>query len=429
MQNERSLSESEHNELSGFLNGDYSSHSWETHSDTIAEKKTDRSVFLHHGTGIPHKIRSFFGITDLNPGEHKPITLWYQNNHYDAYLKMTSLDSPRSQMHWRSDFSTILHTTYPKWFNFFRAGGMESDDTPSLKFVKRSTPNEYDLEFIEGSAPQTTPIAETPLKSGDTLTNEQLQKYFICSPQGGMRKSNTTKTLILTLDHVNPIYKDKWIDDILYYTGQGQYGDQELTRENKILAQSDNNGVRVVLFEKYFKNQYTFIGEVTLLRSPKIENQRDFNNQMRKVFVFPLKLKSGFSRPPIPEESSKKQEEKEEREAQKLPDDELLKRAKEQGGKPGTKVVSATRYETNKNVSNHAKRRAQGKCDLCGQNAPFLDKKNVPFLETHHIQWMSKGGLDTIDNTAALCPNCHRRMHHLNLDQDVTFLKNKVSRA
>ncbi|WP_296863638.1 HNH endonuclease [Thermosyntropha sp.] len=28
-----------------------------------------------------------------------------------------------------------------------------------------------------------------------------------------------------------------------------------------------------------------------------------------------------------------------------------------------------------------------------------------------HIEWLSRGGTDTIDNTVALCPNCHRKMH------------------
>ncbi|MGQ9558779.1 MAG: HNH endonuclease [Desulfurispora sp.] len=28
------------------------------------------------------------------------------------------------------------------------------------------------------------------------------------------------------------------------------------------------------------------------------------------------------------------------------------------------------------------------------------------------------GGKDTIENTVALCPNCHRKMHSLNLPED-----------
>ena len=47
------------------------------------------------------------------------------------------------------------------------------------------------------------------------------------------------------------------------------------------------------------------------------------------------------------------------------------------------------------------------------ERAPFNDKKGRPFLESHHIRWLSEGGADSIDNVAALCPNCHRKMHEL----------------
>lgn len=75
-------------------------------------------------------------------------------------------------------------------------------------------------------------------------------------------------------------------------------------------------------------------------------------------------------------------------------------------------------------VSEYAKRRANGYCQLCGSPAPFFDKDGKPFLETHHVIWLAEGGSDSVDNTVALCPNCHRKMHYLNLDEDVrTLLK------
>ena len=45
------------------------------------------------------------------------------------------------------------------------------------------------------------------------------------------------------------------------------------------------------------------------------------------------------------------------------------------------------------------------------RKAPFYTKNNKPYLEAHHLKWLSKGGTDTIDNVVALCPNCHRKMH------------------
>jgi len=56
--------------------------------------------------------------------------------------------------------------------------------------------------------------------------------------------------------------------------------------------------------------------------------------------------------------------------------------------------------------------RADGWCELCGAPAPFLTEHEEPFLETHHLVMLSEGGPDTPNNTAALCPNCHRNLHY-----------------
>jgi 5-methylcytosine-specific restriction protein A len=103
----------------------------------------------------------------------------------------------------------------------------------------------------------------------------------------------------------------------------------------------------------------------------------------------------------------------------KLPNDEDDK-------KPRKKKVSTTSYERDPYVSEYAKRRANGKCQLCSEKAPFNDIIGKPYLEAHHIIWLSKGGADSINNTVALCPNCHRKMHILDIKQDVNYLQNKI---
>ena len=65
-----------------------------------------------------------------------------------------------------------------------------------------------------------------------------------------------------------------------------------------------------------------------------------------------------------------------------------------------------------------AKRWAEGVCQLCRQPAPFTDKRGQPYLETHHIIWLARDGEDSIANTGALCPNCHRRMHVVDDPED-----------
>ena len=82
-----------------------------------------------------------------------------------------------------------------------------------------------------------------------------------------------------------------------------------------------------------------------------------------------------------------------------------------------TKIISRDRY-----ISAYAKKRAMGFCQLCGKPAPFKDKAGNPYLESHHIVWLSKGGEDSLENTVALCPNCHRKMHVLSAPSDIDAL-------
>lgn len=56
--------------------------------------------------------------------------------------------------------------------------------------------------------------------------------------------------------------------------------------------------------------------------------------------------------------------------------------------------------------------RANGKCQSCRCDAPFLKEDGTPFLEVHHIEWLSKGGENSVENAIALCPNCHRQAHY-----------------
>ena len=90
--------------------------------------------------------------------------------------------------------------------------------------------------------------------------------------------------------------------------------------------------------------------------------------------------------------------------------------------------VSSSTYTRNPYVTELAKRRAKGYCQLCNNPAPFADKDGNPYLETHHVVWLSQGGEDTIENTVALCPNCHRKLHVLALQSDIDKLLKKTEK-
>jgi 5-methylcytosine-specific restriction endonuclease McrA len=102
------------------------------------------------------------------------------------------------------------------------------------------------------------------------------------------------------------------------------------------------------------------------------------------------------------------------KEARKLSDQDLeSKLTRSRQGKPMTVEVPSTRYYRNPYVAEYAHRRANGFCQDCGNPAPFIAKgSQMPYLEIHHIKPLADGGEDSVENTVALCPNCHRKRHY-----------------
>ena len=267
-----------------------------------------------------------------------------------------------------------------------------------------------------------------PITQGQVLTNEDLRRIFKVSPQGGMRRSLETNTLVIVSNHVESIYDDRWIGEEFHYTGMGQRGDQTVENaQNKTLAESDSNGVEIHLFEVDQPQKYVYQGRVKLARAPYFETQPDADGVDRKVVVFPLKLVDAAKPVSMPIEEFRTSTKVRERKASRLSREQLEEKVSRARSTPGERTVTSKQYERDPYVSQLTKLRANGRCDLCEQPAPFLDKNSNPYLETHHIEWLSKGGKDTLDNTVALCPNCHRKMHTLDLAEDRDKLTEKLS--
>ena len=265
------------------------------------------------------------------------------------------------------------------------------------------------------------------LKQGQILDNNKLCELFRCSSQGGMRRSHETNTLVIVSNHIKSIYEDKWIDDVMHYTGMGTSGDQSLFfSQNKTLANTNTNDVEVHLFEVFKLREYYYQGIVKLSSNPYQEKQIDENGEERLVWMFPVKLVSG-SPARIEDRTLESLQLVKEKKAKKL-DNKKLKILVENPpkSKPNRRKTTSELYERDEKVVQYALRRADGYCQLCDLPAPFLRKDGTPYLEVHHIEYLSNGGDDTIDNVAAICPNCHRKMHALNEISDLIKLKGKA---
>jgi 5-methylcytosine-specific restriction protein A len=80
---------------------------------------------------------------------------------------------------------------------------------------------------------------------------------------------------------------------------------------------------------------------------------------------------------------------------------------------PGRIQIVSIGFLRNPDVIVAVLRRAKGRCERCAASAPFLRRSDgSPYLEVHHWRPLSQEGEDTIENAAALCPNCHRDVHH-----------------
>lgn len=79
---------------------------------------------------------------------------------------------------------------------------------------------------------------------------------------------------------------------------------------------------------------------------------------------------------------------------------------------PERVLVSTYAFKRNPLVVAEVLSQAKGKCQNCLLDAPFKREDGTPYLEIHHVEWLSKGGEDSVENAIALCPNCHREAHY-----------------
>jgi 5-methylcytosine-specific restriction enzyme A len=264
---------------------------------------------------------------------------------------------------------------------------------------------------------------------GTILTNRQLMDQFQIGMSGGMRRSRRQRCLVVVSDHTKAIYHDRWDGKILHYTGMGLKGDQRLASQNLTLRDSATSGVLVHLFEVHVPGRYEYKGLVGLAGDPYQEMQSDTGGNDRKVWMFPISLLSRDAPVSTPLSAINSANEKARRKSRMLNNAELAARvARKKRRAPGVSTVT-TNYYRDAEVAEYALRRAGGKCDLCTNPAPFSGTNGEPFLEVHHVIWLSRDGLDSIENTVALCPNCHRKVHQLELPQDISSLKQAAMRT
>lgn len=273
----------------------------------------------------------------------------------------------------------------------------------------------------------------TKLEGKSVFTDKEIQDIFGCSMMQGMARSHKTNTLVLISDQSkkkeNPYY-DYWDNDVFYYTGMGTIGEQSLDwQQNKTLYRSRHRCIKVFLFTKIKERQinYYYQGVVSLREEPSQDIENDAEGNPRNVWKFPLIVqKSAEHEEWVVERLEKYKTRSQKCQANKLDMQSLYDKAKNAedtiGERRNSTGSTKNPYKRNGFVAAYAIKRAKGYCECCEKKAPF-SVEGEPYLESHHIHWLSKGGRDTIENVSGVCPNCHRKLHKLCLKEDVERVK------
>jgi len=80
------------------------------------------------------------------------------------------------------------------------------------------------------------------------------------------------------------------------------------------------------------------------------------------------------------------------------------------------------RFERSAALAELLKRRRAYTCQLCGFRLRKAD--GGWYAEAHHLEFLSEGGMDCLENVVVVCANCHKRLHY----SEVRFLDRQSNR-
>ena len=160
---------------------EYESYSWKIIANVEAIKQMDQSSFLHHGTGIPVEIRSFFNIDTMKVGDdRRVITLSLGTSNFSAHFEILNKNNPRTRLLWRSDFQHFIQSKFPEWVDYFHKHSKHDNSTPILKLQKTESTDKY-LVFFEESEKPTLPDLYTHSSKDEVDSQSPIRENKISS--------------------------------------------------------------------------------------------------------------------------------------------------------------------------------------------------------------------------------------------------------
>jgi 5-methylcytosine-specific restriction enzyme A len=193
------------------------------------------------------------------------------------------------------------------------------------------------------------------------------------------------------------------INGTFAYTGEGQRGDMQFIRGNLAIRDHMADGKDLQLFESTDLNgMYRFVGCYACGGwTYRVTVDRDGNNGNAIIFqLVPI--------------STELVDSASDAVSAEVPLEDLRRTAYAAAATPSKPPKDARRsfFERSAAVKAYVLSRANGYCEACGGRAPFTRKDGTPYLEPHHTRRVADGGPDHPAWVAAICPTCHRQIHH-----------------
>jgi 5-methylcytosine-specific restriction enzyme A len=257
---------------------------------------------------------------------------------------------------------------------------------------------------------------------GQVYRRRDLHDRYGGQQQGGISTPSRQNLILLFTSDAGQQhgYRDEWsADGIFLYTGEGQKGDMRYVSGNRAIRDHARDGKDLHLFKQDRKGHVRYVGQMVCTGS-NYTDAPDTKSLLRKAIVFEL----------TPIEEFNQVQETEDPEILLLTEESvetLRQRALDQS-------VEAVTPQDRKSLLRrrsiairvYVLKRASGKCEGCHVAAPFKRLNGDPYLEPHHIRRLSDGGPDHPRWVVALCPNCHRRVHHAH---DASSYNEQLSRS
>ncbi|CAO4141482.1 HNH endonuclease [Methylorubrum aminovorans] len=203
-------------------------------------------------------------------------------------------------------------------------------------------------------------------------------------------------------------YADGWSSEgVFRYFGEGQVGDMKFGRGNRAIRDHLVDGKDLLVFQTRGQEGVRFLGQFECA-GYSIEAAPDREGNQRSAIVFEL----------VPASSDEPVHDEEHRADEVELDVDiagLRARALEAAQTTPQVVGTAARrslYHRSAAVRRYVLARAGGICESCNKTAPFVTLQGAPYLEPHHTRLLSDSGPDDPRFVGAVCPSCHREIHH-----------------